>query len=150
LTALLGVAVHYSMISQHMNRRAEWLVAGRLDELVADFVFPVPVELQSTRLIVRSPQEARAMMDLWHHTLQDRGVVSMQSKVVALDVPRGGRFRVWVDYHQVIPGQDPSLFSSVLYYCSKSATGFRIEMLSYPRLSTPELNPQFAALALTA
>jgi hypothetical protein len=77
-------------------------------------------------------------------------VVSLQSKVVALDLPRGGRFRVWVDYHQVIPGQDPSLFSSVLYYCSKAATGFRIEMVSYPRLSTPELKPQFAALALTA
>ncbi|MDM7933359.1 hypothetical protein [Tabrizicola sp.] len=133
-----------------MRRRANWLLTGCLDELVADYVFPVPVELLSTRVIVRTPEEGRAMLDLWHRTLRDRGVVGLQSKVVALDVPRGGRFRIWVDYHEVIPGQEASLFSSVLYYCSTTATGFQIEMVSYPRLSTPELNPQFAALALSA
>jgi hypothetical protein len=38
----------------------------------------------------------------------------------------------------------------VVYYCRKTPDGFRIEMIDYLRLSTPELQPQFAALALSA
>lgn len=133
-----------------MRRRADWLVNGRLDDLAADFVYPVPLEFPSDRLIVRTPDEGRALLGLWHQVLRDRGVVALQSKVIALDVPRRGRFRAWVDYYEVVPGKEPVHFSSVLYYCRRTPTGFRIEMASYPRLSLPDLQPQFAALALSA
>lgn len=146
----MGVAVNYSQVIDHMRRRADWLLAGQADELIADYSFPVPVELPMTRVVVRTPDEGREMVRVWHAALVKSGVVRLESNVIALDAPRGGRFRIWVEYHEVIPGRTVNNFTSVLYYCSTTATGFRIEMVSYPQLSMPELNPKFAAVALSA
>lgn len=147
---MMRFAVKFAKISDHMRHRADWLLGGQLDELVANFVYPVPVELESTRILVRNPEEGRAILALWHDGLARNGVVDVKSRVVAVEVPRRGRFRVWVDYHEIVPGQQEDRLTSVVYYCSRTPTGFRIEMVCYPHLSMPELNPQFAALALSA
>ncbi|MBA3908323.1 MAG: hypothetical protein C0524_00265 [Rhodobacter sp.] len=146
----MRLAVQFSKISDHMRLRADWLLAGRLDELVADFVYPVPIELLSTRLIVHNPDEGRAMLALWHDALVRNGVVALKSDVVAVGVPRRGRFRIWVEYHEIVPGQQEDRFTSILYYCSRTLSGIRIEMVCFPHLSLPELDPQFAAMALSA
>jgi hypothetical protein len=149
-TGLMVAAVTYSQIIAEMRRRADGLLAGNLDELVKDYGFPLPLDLLSTRVIVRSAQEGRAMLALQRKVMLERGVTELRPDVTAVDLPRAGRFRVWVDWHELSPGPDGGRISSAVYFCSVEDGALRIQMIQYLRLSMPEMKPQFAALALTA
>jgi hypothetical protein len=140
----------FSQVASQLHNRAAWLLAGQFDRIAAEYCFPLPVHLGPSRVIVRSPDEATAMLRLQRDTFLKRGVVVLNPCVTAMDLPRGGRFRVWVDWHELArPGQGAQM-SSALYYCRQTPAGFRIEMVDYTRLSMSELRPQFAALALSA
>jgi hypothetical protein len=125
-------------------------MAGHYDRIVADYCFPLPVDLDSSRVIVRSADEATAMLRLQRATFLERGVIALKPSVTAMDLPRGGRFRIWVDWHELMVSDQAPLQSKAIYYCRQTASGFQIEMVDYTRLSTPELQTQFAALALSA
>ena len=140
----------YSQITAQMRRRADGLLAGRFDDLLKDYTFPVPVDLLSTRVIARNAQEIRAMLALQRQSMIDRGVTVLEPEVTAMDLPRAGRLRVWVDWHEIAPAADGARVSSAVYFCSIEGKALRIHMIEYLRLSSPELDTQFAALALTA
>ncbi len=146
----MAAAVTYSQIIAEMRRRADGLMAGTLDDLVKDYSFPLPVDLMSTRVIVRSREESLAMLALQRKVMLERGITELQPDVTAVDLPRAGRFRVWVDWHEISPGPEGGRVSSAVYFCSGTGGALRIQMIQYLRLSMPELKPQFAALALTA
>jgi hypothetical protein len=146
----MAVAVTYSQIIAEMRRRADRLLADDLDDLVKDYGFPLPVDLLSTRVIVRSAAESRAMLALQRKVMLERGVTQLEPDVTAVDLPRAGRFRVWVDWHEISPGSEVGRLSSAVYFCSVQGGALRIQMIQYHRLSMPEMKPQFAALAMTA
>jgi hypothetical protein len=149
-TGLKGLTAMFSQVASQLHNRAAWLLAGQFDQIVAEYRFPLPVHLGPSRLIVRTPEEATAMLRLQRDTFLSRGVVALNPCVTAMDLPRGGRFRVWVDWHELArPGQVAQM-SSALYYCRQVSAGFQIEMVDYTRLSMADLRPQFAALALSA
>jgi hypothetical protein len=143
----MGDAVLYSQVIAQMRRRADHFLAGRLDNLVTDYVFPLPIDLMSTRIIARSRAEGRAMLALQRNSMMERGVIALRPDVTAVDLPRGGRFRVWVDWHEITPLPEGARVSSAVYYCKVAGAELKIEMVDYIRLSTPELQPQFEALA---
>ena len=90
------------------------------------------------------------MLRLQRERFLARGGGALNPCVTPMDLPRGCRFSVWVDWHELArPGQEAQM-SSALYYCRQIPTGFRIEMVDYTRLSMADLRPQFAALALSA
>lgn len=137
-------------VSAHLRHRADLLLQGRFDELVTAYHCPLPIELGDRRLIVRSVEEGRAMLSLLRAALLTRGVIALQPTVVAMDLPRDGRFRVWVDWKESAVPADQTRTSSAAHYCRITPAGPVTEMLCYSRLSMPELNPQFAELALSA
>lgn len=140
----------YPLVTAHLRRRAAALMAGQFEELAAAYAYPLPVFLHESRMIVRTPGEVEAMLRLLREALEARGVVSIQPTICAMDLPQGGRFRVWVDWHEVARTPEGCRVSSALYFCRVAPEGVRTEMVHYSRLSTPELNDQFAALALSA
>jgi hypothetical protein len=71
-------------------------------------------------------------------------------KVVALDLPRGGRFRAWVDWNELTMPVENARLSSVVYYLRETDSGLKTEMVEYTRLSMPELAPQLAAMGMAA
>lgn len=142
--------MQYSEVIAQMKRRADCLLRGDLDNLVKDYVFPFPVDLLSTRLVVCNPEDGRAMLDLQRKSLIERGVTTLHPEVTAIDLPRTGRLRIWVDWHELAPTQDAMRVSSAVYYCSVHGGQLKFEMINYVRLSMPEMQPQFAALALSA
>jgi hypothetical protein len=149
-TGLKGLFVMFAEVASQLRRRANWLLSGQYDRIASEYYFPMPVHLDGSRLIVRSAAEATAMLRLQHAACVERGVVALQPTVTAVDLPRGNRFRIWVDWDEVSKLDPPPLKSTVVYYCRQTPGGFRIEMIDYLRLSTPELQPHYAALALSA
>ena len=140
----------FHQISTHLRHRADLLMQGRIEELVPAYQCPLMVELGDRRLVVRTAEEGRSMLTLLRSALLARGVVALRPTVVAVDLPRRGRFRAWVDWQELAFPVEATRMSSAVYYCRVTPAGPVTEMLCYTRLSMPELNPQFADLALSA
>jgi hypothetical protein len=140
----------FSELTAQLRHRAERLWNGQYAAIAAQYIYPLPMYLGSSRLIVRNADEAAAMLCLLRAAYLERGVIALQPRVTAVDLPRAGRFRAWVDWHELAIPAEASSLSSTIYYCRITATGIRIEMVNYTRQSMPELRPHFAALALSA
>lgn len=142
--------MEYSGLTAQLRTRGEMLLSGRIEELVASYIYPLPLYLQSQCQVLHSPLDAYLVFDLLRTALLQRGVVSLRPQVNAVELPRGGRFRVWADWHEIACPVEDSRKSSVIYYCRETRFGPRVEMINYTLMSMPELNQQFAELALTA
>ncbi len=142
--------MRYSQISKHLRQRGELLLSGQIDRLSADFIYPLPLFMQSSQLVITSPSHAWMIFDHLRTALVEQGVVALRPKISAIDLPRAGRFRVWVDWQEIGFPAEATRISQAIYYCRATEPGLRIEMLNYTHLSMPELDRQFAALALSA
>jgi hypothetical protein len=140
----------YSQITTHLRDRAEWLMSGQFDRMVADYLYPLPIFLHSSRLVLQSPDHAVMVFAHLRDALVDRGVAALRPKISAIDLPRAGRFRVWVDWQEIAFPPEATRISQAVYYCRATDLGLQTEMVNYTHLSMPELNQQFAALALSA
>lgn len=140
----------FAQVTAHLCHRAERLWNGKYDAIAAQYVYPLPMYMGESRLIVRNADEAASMLCLLRAAYLERGVIALQPRVTALDLPRAGRFRAWVDWHELAIPAEETRVSSAIYYCRSTPAGLRTEMVNYTRLSMPELKPHFAALALSA
>lgn len=140
----------FSQVTAQLRDRAERLLLGDYATVVSDYLFPLPVYLDGRRVIVRNAHEAVSMLRLQRAAYLTRGVVSVQPQISAIDLPHNGRFRVWVDWYEMALPVEGTRMSQVVYYCEAGAQGCRFAMVNYTRMSMPELQPEFIALALTA
>jgi hypothetical protein len=148
--ALRDASMAHSHLTTHLAQRGDMLLSGQIDTLLATYAFPLPVFLEQRLLLVRSHDQARAILDHVRASLADRGVALIQPKVTAVELPRAGRYRVWVDWYEGRVPSDASLLMQAIYYCRDTADGSRIEMVNCTRLPHPGLDRQIEALALTA
>ncbi len=140
----------YSQVSKLLRDRGEMLLSGQFERLIADYVFPLPVFLPSSRLVIHTPDHAWPVLSHLRSALLERGVAALLPKVSAIDLPRAGRFRVWVDWQEIAFPATETRISQAVYYFRQTDLGPQTEMVNYTHLSMPELNRQFVALALSA
>lgn len=140
----------HSQIEAHLRSRGDLLVAGRIDELLDSYVFPLPIFLPGERLLLSGPREARVLFALMREALIRQRTVALRPEVKAVELPRAGRFRVWVTWHEVPMQGGRPRSSSATYFCRVTSLGPRIEMVNYTQASMPELAEQYEALALSA
>jgi hypothetical protein len=118
--------------------------------LLSTYAFPLPVFLEERLLLIGSEDQAREILDHVRLSLTARGVGKLQPKVTAVELPRGGRYRVWVDWHEIGGSPDGAGLSQAIYYCRETRDGLRIEMVNYTRLGHCGRDQQIEVLALTA
>ena len=140
----------HSQVTSHFRRRGELLLAGRIDELIGSYIFPLPVFLPEQRMLLNGPEEAILVFAVLRRSLLQEGVVALQPKIRAVELPRDGRYRLWVDWQELVMPSGEMRVSSAIYYCRTTPLGPRVEMVNYTRLSMPELHQEFEALALSA
>jgi hypothetical protein len=147
--ALKGVSMAVSLITAHVFRRGDLLLSGQIDTLLSTYAFPLPVFLEERLLLIGNEDQAREILDHLRLSLKDRGIGKMEPKVTAVELPRAGRYRVWVDWNELgAPSGDPGL-TQAIYYCRETKDGIRIEMVNYTRLGRSR-KTQVDVLALTA
>ena len=139
-----------SKISAHLYSRGDLLLSGRIDSLLSTYAFPLPVFLEERLLLIGSEDQAREILDNVRLSLTARGVGKLQPKVTAVELPRGGRYRIWVDWHEIGGAPDGAGLSQAIYYCRETKDGLRIEMVNYTRLGHCGRDQQIEVLALTA
>jgi hypothetical protein len=147
---LKGQQVQFSQISALMRRRSDLLLSGETTLLAGAFSYPLPVFLRSGRIVVQDKDDAGTLLNLVRNSLADRALARITPTVRAVDIPRGGRFRAWVDWQGRGPQGLDTPLGSMICYLAPGQSGPRIEMISCPRLSMPDLVPRLAALARCA
>lgn len=147
--ALKGVSMSVSLIAAHLSRRGDLLLSGQIDTLLSTYAFPLPVFLEERLLLIGSEEQAREILGHLRLSLKDRGIRTMQPKVTAVELPRAGRFRVWVDWTEVGASSGGPCLAQAIYYCRESEAGLQIEMVNYTQLGRRR-NGQIEVLALTA
>lgn len=140
----------HSQIEAHFRSRGDLLVAGRIDAFLDNYVFPLPIFLPTERLLLSGPQEARVLFALMREALIRNRIVALRPEVRAVELPRAGRFRVWVTWHEVPMQDGVPRSSSAIYFCRVTSLGSRVEMVNYTQVSMPELAQQYEALAMSA
>ena len=129
----------FRKIEANMQRRADLLAAGRLGELVEAYLYPLVLYLGNQQKIIDGPGE---MIWVFSELQQDhltRGVTHLVAEVAAVDLPRQGRFRAWVSYHEMGSGTWQPKRSDVVHYCRDTAEGIKSEMLEYESCAIPHI-----------
>ncbi|OYW60066.1 MAG: hypothetical protein B7Z10_08045 [Rhodobacterales bacterium 32-66-7] len=140
----------FAQILDLLRNRGEMLISGEVEPLMAEFVFPLPIYLPGRRIVLTSTKQARPYCEVVRTALCDRGVVALRPRVTAMELPRGGRFRVWVDWYELaLPVQGTRLTSAV-YFMKSGAAGPLTEMISYESPSMPEVCARVEDLMLSA
>ena len=149
-TAAKGCSVLLCQILAKLQNRGEWLLSGQLDPLVQDFSFPLPIYVGAKRIVLTSADQAMSFCEVIRTAFCDRGMVALRPKITALELPRGGRFRVWVDWDELALPVTGTRLTSAVYYMQAGPNGLRTEMIVYQGLSLPEVCIRFQEMALSA
>jgi len=147
---LKGVLVSFAQILALLQGRSECLLSGQLDPLLCGFTYPLPIYVPTRRIVLGNVEEARSFCQVIRTALCDRGVMALQPKVTAMELPRGGRFRVWVDWYELAMPVEGTRLTSATYYLKAGSAGLKTEMIAYTSLSMPEVCAQVEDLMLSA
>lgn len=136
----------FQEVQDQVQGRADLLLAGRFEDMSREYLFPLPVYLENHIIALRDVAEgidrAAALRDL----LRKRQIETLTITVKAIEIPRGGRFRVWADWHAVSRACNLSRLLGLTYYMRDTGQGFQSEMLQYkmqrPRISQSATQPK--------
>lgn len=122
----------YSQLKQLLHRRATLLMAGQMQELAKEYVYPLPIYVSGRQEVMRDAKEMAATLTRLALVQQAQDVAQVDLKLDAMELPRHGRFRIWVtqrsrDAQGAILDQ-----GQLVHYCRLTESGIKIEMSDYP------------------
>ncbi|TNC52039.1 hypothetical protein FHG66_04370 [Rubellimicrobium rubrum] len=126
-------------------RLGELFVKGRLDEMSRHFAFPCPIEIEGGLVVIRTPKVLEAFLATRRSSALLAGMTQMTPRIAAIEMPRKGRFRVWLRWEYIFEDVClPDEYGSVYYLAQKPWGELMIEMVDSVRV------PPYAAQAQSA
>ena len=139
-----------SRLKAVLAARGQAVLDGRLGLVTGQYAFPLPVFLEQRQVVIASENVMQRGLAAVREELLSRRIVRLHPDISATELPRTGRFRVWVRWHEISADGTGDRWSDVIYYCREASGITRTEMLHYTQLSMPELRDTFATLAMSA
>ncbi|HMS94539.1 MAG TPA: hypothetical protein PKA03_04865 [Tabrizicola sp.] len=139
-----------SQILAHFQEQADRLVSGQLDGMGAMFALPLPIHFPSGMTIVLDPDAGQGILRQMSQELQKRGTVAARPEITAVELPKQGRFRVWIDWKETNAAGVEVTGSSILYFCRKVPTGLQTEMIQYLHVLAPGMVTDETRIARSA
>jgi hypothetical protein len=127
----------YEKVCRWMKWRSDLLNTERVDDLIGEYLFPLAIYQDEYHLVVQGPEELRCELRRLRDSQTERGIVRMDAKVRAMDLPRNGRLRIWVSYLTLDAQGRTVTHSEVIHYCRQTAEGLKTEMLDYGNSTLP-------------
>lgn len=140
----------HARISRHFRDQAARLLAGDLHRIGEEYTFPLPIHFPNDLTIAFDLEDSSTILAQRRAELMGRGIVALLPTVTAIELPRSGKFRVWIDWKEVTAQGDEIPGSSAIYYCRSVATGLQTEMIEYTHVLPPGAPPQQDRLARSA
>jgi hypothetical protein len=117
------------------TRLGELFVEGRLSEITQHFAFPCPIETEDGLVVMRSPEVLEAFFARRRSSAMLAGMSRMIPRIAAIEMPRKGRFRVWLRWEYVLADIClPDEQGSIYYLTQKPWGGLVIEMIDSVRV----------------
>ena len=130
-----------------LTQRVETLVAeivaelgaGDLPRLVSHFDFPLAMYGASRLWVMHGPRDLIDRVDGIVERFRHDGPPA--ARVVAMDLPRNNRFRVWAQLTRCDASAEVVHKSDWILYCRDHNPRIAVEMLHVTRLATPSTDP---------
>ncbi|MCB6179610.1 hypothetical protein LHP98_15925 [Rhodobacter sp. Har01] len=116
---------------------ASQINSGGFHLAARNFAYPLPIFLGNTTTVAETPEQVGALLRQLRVLVRARGYRRLVPRMASVELPRRGRFRVWVDWIGDGPtGQQP-LFRTVCYNHGSAEDNLtqmvRVETLALPR-----------------
>jgi hypothetical protein len=89
---------------------------------------PLAVQVCGTIYVVRTADDLARMVSIKRADWKRRGMGQVTGQVTACELPRKGRYRLWLALVQPCPGA-ATIQEDYVLYCRETAKGPRIEMI---------------------
>ena len=89
--------------------------AGTCPHTDCRFAFPLPVFLDEDTAVVDTPAQAERLLHRLRAVFRARGYRTVTPRLVSVEIPRNGRFRLWVDWIGQGGTGDQTLFRTVCF-----------------------------------
>lgn len=122
-------------VTAFFGTMGEQFVAGRLHEFARPWTFPCPVETDGQLVVMRSSEALEAYLAERRRTLIAAGLTAMTPRVSAIEMPRKGRFRVWLRWTLHFGDQAEEENHGTVYFMAFQPDGrLTIEMMDIVQL----------------
>ncbi len=125
----------YQLANAMIQRITRHFNAGNLVAMAEAYVFPLPVHMNGNMIVLRTPSELVQALALYRDLNLAEALFPSAPRIVAIDVPRNGRFRLWVDISYGSPAAPDQRTTSSIHYCSFIGNRVQIEMVQYLNLA---------------
>lgn len=125
-----------SQILAHFQEQANCLMAGDLQRFEDMFSLPLPIHFPNGMTVVLDQECGGQILNQIRDELLSRGVVCSRPEISAVELPKADRFRVWIDWKETTADGIEVSGPSIVYYCRKSPTGLRTEMVQYTKVAS--------------
>jgi hypothetical protein len=129
----------YGKVAEVMQWRADLLTAERFDDLAREYLLPLALYQGDRQVVLNDHEEVAGLFAQLRASHRSRGIVRLQAEVTAVDLPRHGRFRVWLRYFDLDAQGQVLSQTDVVHYCRDTPEGLKTEMAEYGRCALPDL-----------
>lgn len=112
--------------------------AGRYEEMVARYTFPMPIYVNRAAVILKDRKDGWTFFHTLHNYLAERGFTGIDGRVLSVELPRRGRFRLWTDWTGTGSETAEVLFRTVCFNAGSYAD-HRTEMLALETRKLPDI-----------
>ncbi len=125
---------------RHVGQRAikHILAARSPSEIARCFIFPMPTQIGQHLHIYTTAQELADGYAQLAQAKAQKGLTLFHSRIVAIELPRNNRFRVWIDWLYTDQDGNPATGDRSIYFCSTLRGHAAVEMIQ----CQPPSNPQ--------
>ncbi len=114
-----------------LDQLSQLFQRGDMARMARNFAFPQPVQVVDAVLLFHTPEELAAGLRAYQNAKCSHGLGGPTPKVVATDIPRKGRYRIWADWTYSKDGNPAVATSQAIYYCRDVDGQVQIEMVQY-------------------
>ncbi|MFM2388605.1 MAG: hypothetical protein RLZZ437_160 [Pseudomonadota bacterium] len=123
----------------------DMLNARSTAELSRSFIFPVPAQSNGKLHVYATAQELADGFARLAAVKAQMGQTAFQPRIVAIELPRNNRFRVWVDWLYTDQHGTPCTGERSIYFCSTLRGHTAVEMIQcQPRTKRQPVNHRHA------
>ena len=109
---------HLQMIQSHFDL----IESGQIAKAMLDYDFPLAMQVNETMIICPSAEAYAARLTDLLATMQGAGNGLPKLRIVAIELPRHGRFRVWIDWSVINADGTQTVANRSIFYCRMQQT----------------------------
>ena len=132
-------------VTAFFGQLGEQFAQGRLEEMAGHWTFPCPIEVGGQLVVMRGPEVFVTYLAQRRAAAMARGLTAMTPRISAIEMPRNGRFRVWLRWVFRFGDHVEEEDHGMVYFMAAAPDGrLTIEMMDAVQLPTEGLALQSA------